>query len=90
MKPIKERIKIYFMIFVFGLFGILALLLTGHDYTRARGFFVSDKREAMSLSESIIALPKEYLWFALAFIMIFFIVEIFIFIAKFITNKFFK
>lgn len=89
MKPIKERIGIYLWILVSGVIGIVGLLLTGYDYTRARGFFLSEERKAMSFSESLMALPGEYIWFAIAFIVVVAIVELTILIVTFIKNRFF-
>lgn len=87
MKPIKERIKIYLWVLVCGLFGIFGLLLTGYNYTRARGFHLSEKREAMSVVDALQTLPKEYIWFFIAFIIVVCIVELFIFIVMHIKNK---
>lgn len=88
VKPFKERVKIYLMVLAFGLIGILGLLVSGYDYSRPKGFFLAEKREAMSFSESLMALPNEYIWFAVAFIFIIFIVELIILIAVFIKAKF--
>jgi hypothetical protein len=90
LKPIKERINLYLLILISGLIVILGLLVSGYDYTKARGFFQSDKREAMSLSESLAALPSEYVWFIVAAILIFCIVELFILMVTFIGNKYRK
>jgi hypothetical protein len=88
--PLKERVKLYLLILVAGLILVLSLLVTGYDYTKARGFFLSDKREAKSLGESLAMLPNEYFWFAIAFVFIVLLVEMSVLVVKIIKNKFFK
>ncbi len=79
MKPLKTRIKIYALIAAFGLIANLGLLMTGYDYRKSQGFFVSQDRESMSFSEALIRLPNEYIWWLLFFVLIVLVVEVVVF-----------
>ncbi|MBX2847424.1 MAG: hypothetical protein KTR16_03835 [Acidiferrobacterales bacterium] len=77
MKPVKERLKIYLMIVAFGLVLIVAFLVSGYDYSKSKGFYVSEDREPMTFIEALGALPSELVWFSLAFAIVILVVEVF-------------
>jgi ABC-type Na+ efflux pump permease subunit len=76
MKSLKARIVSYFLILLAGLVLVVGLLLTGYDYTKSKGFFVSQERSPMNFGEALSNLPGELLWFMLAFLLIIFLVEV--------------
>lgn len=82
IKPLKERLQIYLLLFLFSIAATVALLFSGYDYRRNQGFFLAEDREPMSFGEVLLAFPKEYLYILLGLVGVVAFVELLLFITQ--------
>lgn len=54
---------------------IVGFLVSGYDYSRAKGFYLATDRESMPFVEALKKLPEEYMWFVFVFVGMVLVVE---------------
>ncbi len=87
IKPLRERLQIYFWLFIGSIMMTTVFLVSGYDYRRNKGFFLAEDREPMSFGEALAAFPKEYPYILLALVIVLVLVELIAFIAQLFTRR---